>query len=449
MPLALTAAQQRQLDANGFTVMEAFFEGQELEALVRGVEAVACSSWGVRTPREADASQPPAYSLERAADPRDPGARGSDQGGEEHAVPGTELMYCTPGIDKVFLNLIDHERILPYVVDSLGWNIHLRDALFTPQKPFGGRGAGAGAADPAVLSAAWHFDQEEELTGVTQDGLLPLVDYKVSIYLSDHTEPGHACTMLVPGSPRWTPEQRSTWEDWLEPADVIPLRVPIGTVLLWRSTLLHAVSPHLSASPRYHLYFSYVPRWVRPSFRGVFSTADFPDPALNKALLERCSPVQRQLLGAMGDLTPTSSSLYWFPEREAQVPLKQWYEERAQTANGGIMGHGLGFSRVLAGLPGLPLDERLRAAKILWAHDSPQYARMKEGRGYRNMMNVSLHNSPGVVDRPGAWRQIREPTSDPGELQGAAVLALRTENDALKAEVAALRAAHAASGSKL
>ena len=38
---------------------------------------------------------------------------------------------------------------------------------------------------------------------------------------------------------------------------MIPLRVPIGTVVLWRSSLLHAVSPHLSASPRYHLYVSY------------------------------------------------------------------------------------------------------------------------------------------------------------------------------------------------
>ncbi len=76
---------------------------------------------------------------------------------------------------------------------------------------------------------------------------------------------------------------------------MIPLRVPIGTVVLWRSSLLHAVSPHLSASPRYHLYVSFIPRWVRPSFRGVFSTEQYPDPALNVELLQRCSPVQRQL----------------------------------------------------------------------------------------------------------------------------------------------------------
>ena len=283
-----------------FTVMESFFKGAELAAMVRGVEAVAFRSWGVTTAAEADASKPPVFALERAADPLDPGARGGEQQqGGTHASqtnrPANKPAGSLAGIDTIFLELMDHERVLPYVVDSLGWNIHMRDALFTPQKPFGGRGDSAGAADPSKLSAAWHFDQEEELTGVTQDGLLPLVDFKVSYYLSDHTEPGHACTMLVPGSHRWTPQQRSTWEDWLDPADVIPLRVPIGTVLLWRSSLLHAVSPHLSASPRYHLYFSFVPRWVRPSFRGVFSTEVEPDPTGNTELLERCSPIQRQL----------------------------------------------------------------------------------------------------------------------------------------------------------
>ena len=51
-----------------------------------------------------------------------------------------------------------------------------------------------------------------------------------------------------------------------------------------------------------------------------------------------------------------------------------------------------------------PLQERLRAAQILWAKDSPQYCRMQEGRGYRNMMNGSMHNSAEIIDRQGAWR---------------------------------------------
>jgi len=53
----------------------------------------------------------------------------------------------------------------------------------------------------------------------------------------------------------------------------VALRVPIGSVLLWRSSLLHAVAPHLGNTPRYHLYYAYIPRWIRPSFRSALSTA--------------------------------------------------------------------------------------------------------------------------------------------------------------------------------
>lgn len=72
---------------------------------------------------------------------------------------------------------------------------------------------------------------------------------------------------------------------------------------------------------------SYVPRWFRPSYRGTFANI-VADPSL----LERCDPVRRQLLGAMGDLTddglPLNSPLYLFPTDDAHVPLKAWAEER-------------------------------------------------------------------------------------------------------------------------
>ena len=41
----------------------------------------------------------------------------------------------------------------------------------------------------------------------------------------------------------------------LQPAAVVPLRVPIGSVVLWRSSLLHAVAPHRSEHWRLHLMF--------------------------------------------------------------------------------------------------------------------------------------------------------------------------------------------------
>lgn len=93
--------------------MESFFKGEELATLVGGVEDVAFRDWGVETAEQADARNLPTT-------------------GQTSAVKAIYSGYNS-GIDKVFVDLIDHERILPYVVDSLGWNIHMRDALFTPQ----------------------------------------------------------------------------------------------------------------------------------------------------------------------------------------------------------------------------------------------------------------------------------------------------------------------------
>ena len=176
---------------------------------------------------------------------------------------------------------------------------------------------------------------------------MPLVDLKVSYYLSDHTEPGHACTLLVPGSHLWSPEERSTWEARLRPEDVVALRVPIGSVLLWRSSLLHAVAPHLGDSPRYHLYYAYIPRWIRPSFRSALSTAAHPDPSTDVGLMARCSPVRRQLLGGIGDdpsggaaaapktsttsggneTVKSSTAQYWFPASTEQVHPRVRYSD--------------------------------------------------------------------------------------------------------------------------
>ena len=144
------------------------------------------------------------------------------------------------------------------------------------------------------------------------DGTLPLLDFKVGWYISDHTEPGHSTILVVPGSYKWSREQRATFEEWLDPADIVAVKVPAGSVMLWRPTLLHSVTPNLSETERKAIYVSYTPRWVRPS--GHLEQ--------DAELIARSSPVRRQLLGAMGDLShPLGSdpvnnpnSQYWFTD---------------------------------------------------------------------------------------------------------------------------------------
>ena len=286
--IAMTAKQRDELNEIGWTVLESVLTPEETERL-------------------SDAWDDVADQLRRKQ-----GLGPNDSVGSRNGLR----------LNDTILDLIDHPKILPLVVDAIGWNIQNRDSTFGCQAPK------PSDSDPDVLSLGWHFDYEEEFAGTTIDGRMPLIDFKVGWYISDHTEPGHATILLVPGSYKWTREQRATWESWADPKDIFELRVPAGSALLWRPTTLHAVTPNLSKSFRKASYVSYTPRWVRPS---CYLEQD-PE------LLARSSPIRRQLLGAMGDLSHplgkdpvgAPSSQHWFSLDGWQtVPLKAWAEAQA------------------------------------------------------------------------------------------------------------------------
>ena len=52
---------------------------------------------------------------------------------------------------------------------------------------------------------------------------------------SEKLMPVAAYSLVVPGSHLWTVEQRASWESWLKPEDVVPIKVPAGSVMLWRN----------------------------------------------------------------------------------------------------------------------------------------------------------------------------------------------------------------------
>jgi ectoine hydroxylase-related dioxygenase (phytanoyl-CoA dioxygenase family) len=283
----MTDQQRDELNGQGFTVLESLLTPSELERLSAAMDEVAEQTRN-----------------ERGLGPNE-------------SVSRRNGLVCHEAI----VDLLDHPRILPLVVDAIGWNIQNRDSIFDYKAPQ------PGETDPDLLSLGWHFDYEEEFAGTTLDGRMPLLDFKVGWYVSDHTEPGHSTILMVPGSFNWTGEQRATWEDWLDPEDIFELRVPAGSAMLWRPTMLHSVTPNLSKSFRKALYISYGPRWIRPS--GYMEQ----DPAL----IARSSPIRRQLLGAMGDGSDplgkdpmgSPSSQYWFTDTWDNVPLKAWAEQRA------------------------------------------------------------------------------------------------------------------------
>ena len=370
--MALTETMRRELDENGFTVLESFLQGAELERISSAMQSFAEDPQGTTT-------------------------------NEFKALPsGAE---ATPGVDSIALEMMDYAPLLPYLVDAVGWNIAMRDGLQVSIPPAVAGGVSGDETGVPTLGTAWHIDQQEEFQGITHDGTIPLMEIKISYYLSDATREGHACTLLVPGSHRWTPHQRDTWEQFVKPEDVVPLRVPKGSVLLWRSTMLHGVTPHYDTDAwRLHLMYSYVPRWFRPSFRGTFRNI-----ANDQTLLERSSPIRRQLLGHMGDLSedglPRNSPLYLFPQNDEQVPLKTWAE----------------------------------------AHGCEQYIAGTTGHGASNSNHLNLRPSPTMhtnsamcekYTRPGAWREVTCTEAPEDETPAQ----MRTRQVALELEVRQLRA---------
>ena len=203
MTIAITEVQEEELNGQGFTVVENALDSGSVDRVSRAMDEVAEQTRALR------------------------GLSPDDSVSLRNAVSRHEHI----------LDLIDHPTILPMLVDILGWNIQNRDSVFDYKAPL------PPGADPAKMSLGWHFDYEEEFAGTTLDSVMPLLDFKVGWYLSDHKVDGHSTILLVPGSFRWNREQRATWESWLDPKEIFELRVPAGSALLWRPTLLHGGDP--------------------------------------------------------------------------------------------------------------------------------------------------------------------------------------------------------------
>ena len=108
----------------------------------------------------------------RGWEPSSPASRMSRGLGPEAAV-GRRGCACA---DPTCLELMSYDRMLPYIVDAIGWNVQLRDAILsTAAPPPDGDTASPEQPGGGTLSAAWHFDQEEEFEGITTDTTLPLL----------------------------------------------------------------------------------------------------------------------------------------------------------------------------------------------------------------------------------------------------------------------------------
>jgi hypothetical protein len=297
--LAMSDDQRRSFEDNGFIIIEDFFTQAEFERLLGAIDEVA-----------------ERVRADKGLSPRDPFAL-------RNALRHHEA----------FLDLIDQPRMLPLVVDAIGWNIQIRTTHLDYRPPYppdlvpGELGTGGGADHTAgYKNLVWHPDLAGPylFEAPSLDGRLPFMEIKVGYYLSDLRSEKSGAICLVPGSHRRPPQELRDMNYRVPEDQYIELNVRPNTALLWRTQVWHCVTPNLSPHVRKVFYVGYHYRWLRPT--------DYiqQDPAL----IARSSPIRRQLLGALdasgdplGDDPPWEpTSRYWIVRNEADVPLKAWAE---------------------------------------------------------------------------------------------------------------------------
>jgi ectoine hydroxylase len=313
MAVALTDEQRRAFDEDGYVLLHDFFAPDEYRRLMDAIDEVAA-----RYRREKGLSEDTHFGVRNAL--------------AKH---------------EAFLDLIDHPRMLPLVVDTIGWNVQVRTTHLDYRPPYpkelvaGELGTGAGEDHKAgYRNVVWHPDLAGPylFEGPSLDGRLPFMEIKVGYYLSDLRAPNSGELYVVPGSHKRHPQELRDMDHRVPMDQAVALRVPANTALLWRTAVWHCVSPNLSDLVRKVFYVGYHYRWLRPT--------DYAEQ--DPALLARSSPIRRQLLGALatgGDPMAGSkdpewepASQHWIPRDWADVPLKAWAEERAKHQTDRVQG---------------------------------------------------------------------------------------------------------------
>jgi ectoine hydroxylase len=299
--LAMTNEQRRSFDEQGFILIENFFSQAELDRLLSAIDEVAQH---VRVEKGLGENDP--FALRNAL--------------THH---------------EAFLDLIDNPRILPLVVDAIGWNIQIRTTHLDYRPPYpeglepGELGTGEGADHAAgYKNLVWHPDLAGPFLfeAPSLDGRLPFMEIKVGYYLSDLTQRNSGAICLVPGSHKRTPQELRDMNHRVPEDQFIELNVPANTALLWRTQVWHCVTPNLSHNVRKVFYVGYHYRWLRPT--------DYIEQ--DPELIARSSPIRRQLLGGLdsaGDPLGNDpfwepSSRYWLIKNWDDVPLQKWAEEQ-------------------------------------------------------------------------------------------------------------------------
>lgn len=303
MAIAMTPQQEKDFDEKGFIILEDFLTPEELDRLLNAVDEVAA-----RVQKAQGHGPNDAFQVRNALAQHD-----------------------------AFLDLIDHPRMLPLVVDAIGWNIQIRTTHLDYRPPYpkhltpGELGVGNGDDQAAgYRNLGWHPDLASDVIfqAPSLDGRLPFMEVKAFYVLSDLSESNRGNLWLVPGSHNRTPKELREMGRKVPESEALELKLKPGSAVLWRTAVWHCVGPNLWEQPRKIMHIGYHYRWLRPT--------DYiqQDPEL----IAKSSPIRRQLLGAIAtgnnplgeDHEFQPSSQYWLTKNRDDTPLRAWAEAQAE-----------------------------------------------------------------------------------------------------------------------
>jgi ectoine hydroxylase-related dioxygenase (phytanoyl-CoA dioxygenase family) len=209
----------------------------------------------------------------------------------------------TIALHDAFIPMIDHERILPTVVQLLGANLHIMTSHLIVKKP---------DAPDAPLTArlpGWHRDYAQAMSDMGNVAI-PRLLVKCAYYLTDLTEKNRGVTMVTPGSHLLT-DKPPIPDGQADPVGAVEPSIQAGDCLIFENRTFHAGAAHRGPDPRRAFMVGYGYRWVVPM---DYVTQE-------RSFLDKLTPLQQYLVGEPFD------DVEEFQFAGGQNPIAEWCEE--------------------------------------------------------------------------------------------------------------------------
>ncbi len=199
-----------------------------------------------------------------------------------------------------FFKLLDWPDTVPLAWGILNWNIELNTSnlIVVPPQP--------GPA-PEFASRGLHRDGGTSHQEMQEPH--PRILLKIAYAISDQSDPTTGATILVPGSNRLVgklPVDPDTGKAF----GAISMNVKAGDAFIFEQRTWHGIGHNSTEQARKTIFMGYAFRWVKPM--------DYI--TMPQELIAKCNPIQKQLLGVVGD--PLG---YYLPKDE-DVPLRALVE---------------------------------------------------------------------------------------------------------------------------